>query len=223
VYNFGSSFEGRGDVELALIKYISIGGSLAFAAAVQPGPFQAYLFNRATSIGWKKTLPAALAPLLSDGPIAVLALIVLGRLTPAMQSGLRTAGGLLLLYLAWNAYRLRKSGGRDSLTKNNKAPRTLIEAALVNLLNPNPYIGWALILGPVAVTAWREAPGLGVAVVAAFYTTMIAMLAVLIVLFGGARLLGPGGRRALNWISVVILAALGVYQLWMGARYFAGN
>jgi threonine/homoserine/homoserine lactone efflux protein len=210
-------------LELALIKYIGIGASLAFAAAVQPGPLQAYLFNRATSIGWKKTLPAALAPLLSDGPIAVLALIVLGRLTPAWQSGLRTAGGLLLLYLAWNAFRRRRSSAGNSLKKGDKTPRTLFEAALVNLLNPNPYIGWALILGPVAVAAWGEAPGFGVAVVAAFYTTMIGMLAVLIFLFGGARLLGPGMQRALNWISVVILAALGLYQLWMGTRYFTGN
>lgn len=209
-------------MNLALLKFISIGASLAFAAAVQPGPLQAYLFSRVTSIGWKKTLPAALAPVVSDGPIAVAALLALGRLTPAMQSGLRTAGGLLLLYLAWNTYRQRKNSGRNSAKRGGKTPRTLFEAVMVNLLNPNPYLGWALILGPAAVSAWREAPGLGVAVVAAFYATMVVMLAVLIFLFGGARLLGPGLQRALNVVSVAILAVLGIYQLFLGIRYFAG-
>ena len=40
---------------------------------------------------------AALAPLLSDGPIAALALLVLGRLSLGVQSALRLAGGALLL------------------------------------------------------------------------------------------------------------------------------
>lgn len=207
-------------MELAIVKYLGIGASLAFAAAVQPGPLQAYLFSRATSIGWKKTLPAALAPLLSDGPIAVLALFVLGRLTEAMQSGLRTAGGLLLLYLAWKSFRTG-SDNRETRQRGARTPRTLAEAVLVNLLNPNPYLGWALILGPVAVTAWREAHGLGVVVVASFYAVMVSMLAVLIIIFSGARLLGSGLQRILNLVSAAILTALGLYQLVLGIRYFA--
>jgi threonine/homoserine/homoserine lactone efflux protein len=209
-------------LDLTFLKYVGIGASLAFAAAVQPGPLQAYLLNRVTSIGWRKTLPAAFAPLLSDGPIALLALLVLGQLSPMMQSILRTAGGLLLLYLAWNAFRQWRRNDRDSLKKSKKVPRTFFEAALVNLLNPNPYLGWALILGPVVVAAWQEAPSMGVAVVAAFYATMVSMLAVLIFLFGSARLLGPKLQRGLMLISVVILAGLGIYQLTIGAQYFKG-
>ena len=105
---------------------------------------------------------------------------------------------------------------------SGKVPRTFFEAALVNLLNPNPYLGWALILGPVVVTAWHETPGFGVAVVAAFYATMVSTLAVLIVLFGSARLLGPKLQRGLVLISVVILAGLGVYQLAVGVQYLKG-
>ena len=56
----------------------------------------------------------------------------------------------------------------------------------MNLLNPNPYLGWALVLGPVVVAAWQETPSMGVAVVVAFYATLVSMLAILIFLFGGA-------------------------------------
>lgn len=203
-----------------MLKYIVIGGGLAFAAAVQPGPLQAYLFSRVAAIGWRRTLPAAFAPLLSDGPIALLALLVLGRLSPVMQSALRGAGGVLLLYLAWRAIRRWRRSSPASLERLEKIPRTLLEAALVNLLNPNPYLGWALVLGPVVVAAWQEAPSSGVATVVAFYATMVAILAVLILAFGSTRFLGPKVQRALLLVSGVVLAVLGIYQLVICAQFW---
>jgi threonine/homoserine/homoserine lactone efflux protein len=206
-----------------MVKQIVIGGGLAFAAAVQPGPFQAYLFSRVAAIGWRRTLPASLSPLLSDGPIAFLALFVLGRLSPGMQSALRGAGGVLLLYLAWRALRQWRRHDLGSAEQTGKVPRTLFEAALVNILNPNPYLGWALVLGPVVVTAWRQAPSAGVAVIAAFYATMITTLAVLILVFGTARFLGPTLQRILLLVSGIVLAGLGVYQLAVGVRYITAS
>ena len=204
-----------------MLKYVAIGGSLAFAAAVQPGPLQAYLLSRVTAIGWRRTLPAALAPLLSDGPIAALALLVLGRLSLGVQSALRLAGGALLLYLAWDAYQQWRRDDSPPSEQAMKVPKTLFEAALVNLLNPNPYLGWTLVLGPIVVTAWQEAPSSGIAVVVAFYATMVTTLAVLIVMFGGARLLGARFQRVLMFVSVWILAGLGFYQLAKSVQYFA--
>ena len=203
-----------------MLKYVAIGGSLAFAAAIQPGPFQAYLLSRVTAIGWRRTLPAALAPLLSDGPIALLALLVLGRLSLEVQSVLRLAGGAFLLYLAWGAYQQWRSDDSRPSAQAEKVPKTLIEAALVNLLNPNPYLGWTLILGPIVVGAWQEAPSSGVAVVVAFYATMVTTLAVLIVLFGSAHFLGARFQRVLMLVSVWILAGLGLYQLAKSVQYF---
>lgn len=196
-----------------MLKYAVIGASLAFAAAVQPGPLQAYLLSRVAAIGWRRTLPASLAPLLSDGPIAFLALVVLGRLSPPVQSVLRAAGGALLLYLAWKAFQQWRRHDLGSRARGDKIPRTLLEAALVNVLNPNPYLGWALVLGPIVVAAWEEAPSFGVAVVVAFYATMVTMLAVLILAFGSARFFGPGLQQGLLLVSAVILAGLGIYQL----------
>ena len=52
-----------------MLLYLILGFALAFAAAVQPGPIQAYLVTQALSHGWRRTLPAAFSPLVSDGPI----------------------------------------------------------------------------------------------------------------------------------------------------------
>jgi threonine/homoserine/homoserine lactone efflux protein len=207
-----------------MLKYVVIGGGFAFAAAVQPGPLQAYLFSRVAAIGWRRTLPASLSPLLSDGPIAFIALVVLGRLSPAMQNALRAAGGVLLLYFAWRTLRQWRQGSASSSSRQaGKIPRTLLEAAVVNMLNPNPYLGWTLVLGPVVVAAWRQAPITGVTVVVAFYATLIAMLGVLIFAFGTARFLGPRLQRTLLLVSAVVLAGIGIYQLVVCARWFGAS
>jgi threonine/homoserine/homoserine lactone efflux protein len=206
-----------------MLEHVFIGGGLAFAAAVQPGPLQAYLLSRVAAIGWRQTLPAAFSPLLSDGPIALLALLVLGRLSLEMQSILRAAGGLLLLFLAWKAFQQWRRRKIVSQVQGGKVPRTLLEAALVNVLNPNPYLGWALILGPVVIAAWREAPSAGVAVVVAFYATMVTMLGVSIFAFGSTRFLGARFQRSLLLVSVLILAGIGLYQLLVSIPYFMGT
>ena len=52
--------------------YIAQGLVYGFAAAAQPGPLQTYIISQAVARGWKRALPTALAPLISDGPIILL-------------------------------------------------------------------------------------------------------------------------------------------------------
>ncbi len=85
---------------MTTLGYFSLGATFGFAAAVQPGPTQTFLASRAVANGWRRTLPAALAPLVSDVPIAFVALVVLSRMPPWLLRSLRAAGGVFLLYLA---------------------------------------------------------------------------------------------------------------------------
>lgn len=55
------------------------GVMLGLYAAVIPGPLQAFLLSQTLRVGWKRTLPAALSPLLSDGPIILLFLLLLSQ------------------------------------------------------------------------------------------------------------------------------------------------
>jgi threonine/homoserine/homoserine lactone efflux protein len=197
-----------------MLSYVLIGAGLAFAAAIQPGPLQAFLLSRVATTGWRRTLPACLAPLISDGPIAVVALLFLAQLPLVAQHFLRAAGGGLLLYLAWGALRhWRKPPPAESRASS---PRTVLQAALVNVLNPNPYLGWAFVLGPAILSAWRDRPSAAVALLLAFYGTMVAMLAAQIVLVGTSRFLGPRAQKALVGISAFVLAGLGIFLLGSG-------
>jgi threonine/homoserine/homoserine lactone efflux protein len=97
------------------------------------------------------------------------------------------------------------------------APSSLLRAALVNVLNPNPYISWSLVLGPLLLKGWREAPSHGVALLAGFYGVMVLSLAGTIALFAAARNLGPRVNRVLIGLSSLALACFGCYLLFGSA------
>jgi len=195
--------------------YLLLGVTLGFVASVQPGPFIAFLIAQTVSGGWRRALPAAAAPILSDGPIAVAALVVLTHVPPGLIHWLRVLGGAFLLFLAFGAARSWRRYD-PAAPQASSAGRGFLQAATVNFLNPGAYIGWSLVLGPLLLKGWHEAPARGVAVVAGFYGTMIATNAAVVLVFGLARGLGPRVNRALIGVSALALAALGVYQLWLG-------
>ena len=198
--------------------YIVQGVAYGFAAAVQPGPLQTYLITQALLKGWRRTLLAAFAPLLSDGPIIVLCLLVISQVPPWLQRFLYVAGGLFVLFLAYQAYRSWRDFNLQLQTVTHSTQQSLLQAALVNLLAPGPYLFWSLVTGPILLSGWREAPIYGMSFLAGFYLTMILILEAIIVLFGAARQFGPGVSRVLLGVSAVALLCFGLYQLWMGIR-----
>ncbi len=198
-----------------MFEYFLIGSGFAFAAAVQPGPLQAFLFASVTQKGWKKTLPASFAPLLSDGPIALLMLLLLKNLPEIMKPILQSAGGLFLLFISYQTFLVWRKNEINNDSKSS-APSTIIEAAIVNILNPNPYIGWSLVLGPSLLNAWQKNPAYGVVLIASFYLTMIICLAGIIFIFGTSGKLNTHQKKILSMISIVILALLGMYQISSG-------
>ncbi|MCP4900684.1 MAG: LysE family transporter [bacterium] len=196
-----------------MIEYILISSSFAFAASVQPGPLQAFLLARVAEGGWKQTLPASLAPLISDGPIAALVMVILFQVPGNFERVLRAGGGIVLIWFALRAFAQWRRSLDDTKSNVGSAPRTLIQAVFVNLINPGPYLGWSLVLGPLVIEAWAKAPMYAIALVGAFYAVLVLSLAVFILLVGTTSFLGPRGRRALVLVSAVALAILGIYQL----------
>lgn len=189
---------------------------LGLPAAAQPGPFQAYLLAQTMKNGWRRTLPAAFAPLLSDGPIILLVVLLLTQLPPALLRLLQIAGALFLLYLGWRAIQAFRYAGVAAATSAAASRQSMLEAALMNLLNPNPYIYWATVTGPILVTAWRASPAHALAFLLGFYGTLIGGLLAVVLLFGGARQLGPRITRTLTLVSAFALVAFGLYQLTLG-------
>jgi threonine/homoserine/homoserine lactone efflux protein len=173
--------------------------------------------------GWRRTLPAAFAPLISDGPIALVALLLLSYLPDVFRDLLQLAGGFLLLTFAWSSFSSWKNYQETKSAESQSTPKTILQAALVNLLNPNPYLGWSLVMGPSVLTAWNEGPRFAVILLLSFYITMISISLLLIALMGTTRLLGSTARRKLTLISALLLGALGTYFVIHAGWKLAGN
>lgn len=199
-----------------MIAYLLLGAGYGLAAAAQPGPFQAYVIAQTLAHGWRSVLPVTLAPLLSDGPIVALALLLLSRFPPGWQRGLSVVGGAFALYLAVGTFRAWRAYDAEAAARPRDARQTVVTAALTNLLSPGPYLYWALVAGPILLEGWRLAPRYGVGFVAGFYGAMLGCLVALIWLFDRARRLGPRISRALLALSALMLAGFGGYQVWRG-------
>jgi len=204
-----------------MLPYLVQGFAYGVAAAVQPGPFLTYLISLTLRSGWRRALPAVFAPLISDVPIITLVLFVLSHIPAWWVQVLRIAGGGFLLYLALNALRAWRDYDPQAI-QTPRAANNLLRAALVNLLNPNPYIYWSLVLGPLLLTGWREAPANGVVFLLVFYLTMISGMAGIMLLFAFTRRLGPQVSRALLGLSALALAGFGLYQIWVGFNAYWG-
>ena len=199
--------------------YLLQGIGYGIAAASQPGPFQTYLISQTLTRGWKRTLPAALAPLVSDGPIILICVLVLSQVPVWMQRILYIAGGLFILYLAYGTYNSWKNFDSRLPSLETGTQQSILKAALMNALSPGPYIFWTLVTGPILLKGWRETPVNGIGFLIGFYVTLISSLAALILIFGTAAKLGPKFNRMLLGISAIALTCFGLYQLWLGIFY----
>ncbi|MBW1798154.1 MAG: LysE family transporter, partial [Deltaproteobacteria bacterium] len=192
------------------------GAALSLPAAIMPGPFQAFLISQALKNGWKRTLPVALAPLVTDGPIIALVLFILTQTPQWFLDILRIAGGLFILYLARGVFVVLKTPCPTPEPSGHGARQTLLNAIVLNFLNPNPYIFWSVVAGPIMLSGWRESARLGIAFIVGFYGTFVCILVVLIIVFATAGRLNPKVNRILTAITGVALAVFGVYQITVG-------
>lgn len=200
-----------------MLGFFVQGFSLGLSGAASPGPFQAYLINQSLKLGWRRALPVALAPLVSDGPIILLMLLVLTQLPPGVLRAIQIAGGLFVIYLAWKAFQgWRTFKLVEAALPEGEQGRSLLGAIGMNFLSPGPYIYWSMVSGPVLVRGWQISPAHGVTFLGGFYAAMVGGLALLVILFGAARQLGPKVNRALLGISALALFGFGLYQLWQG-------
>jgi len=199
-----------------LFFYLIQGATLALPATLMPGPFQAFLISYALRNGWRRTLPAAFAPILTDGPVIILVLVVLTKTPQWSLHILHVAGGFVILYLAWRIFISLKSQTNEIKPIRNAGNKTLLGAVALNILNPNPYIFWSVVAGPILLEGWRQSKSMGIGFVTGFYGTFVLSLAVFILMFGTVGKINPRLNRILSIISAWALLTFGLYELTTG-------
>lgn len=207
-----------------MFLYLLQGLTLGLSAAATPGPFQAFLLSQSARIGWRRSLPAAFSPLLTDAPIILLMVLMLSSMPGWLIDGLRLAGGLFLLYLAAKAF---TTAGKSSPEPASARPvaATIIQAATINILNPNPYIFWSLVGGPVLLECWHKGMPYCLAFLFGMYGALTGGCACLIILFATAARLEQKFNSILLYISAAALGLFGIFQFTAAlsgiARHFS--
>ena len=196
--------------------YLIQGIGFGFAAASQIGPFQTFLISQALTRGWKRALPGAFAPFISDGPIVLLSVLVLSQLPEWAQRAMYIFGGLFVLYLAYGSFKAWRNFDETLAHPELSGQQTIFKAALTNALSPGAYLFWMFVTGPILVRGWRETPINGLGLLIGFYVTFILCLIAMIIVFGAASRFGPKLNRALLGLSCIVLFGFGLYQLWKG-------
>lgn len=181
---------------------------------------QAFLISQTLAFGWQRTALASLSPLLSDAPIIALAIFVLSHVPSVFIQALQIVGGIYLFYLALSAIKTYKTYDAGEVLHPPSGQSTLFKAAIVNLLNPNPYLAWSLVMGPLLLKAWHEAPINGIVLLIGFYATLILGLFGTIVLIAAFKNLGARINRILIGVSGIALGGFGLYALWAGIQGF---
>jgi threonine/homoserine/homoserine lactone efflux protein len=198
----------------AIFSLFTQGATLGFSAAASPGPFQAFLLSRAARAGWRRTLPLALAPLVSDVPIVALVLLALTRVPAGLLRGLDVAGGLLLLWLAWRGLFTNGDEGPGPAPAEGRG--AFLQAVLVNATGPGPWVFWSTVCGPILAGAWKGSPAGALAFLLGFYGMLVGGKAAIVAAFGLAGRIGPRAARALALASAAAMAVMGALQLWRG-------
>ncbi len=205
-----------------MIPFLIQGLTLGFSAAVTPGPFQAFLFAESVRRGWRRAWPSALAPLLSDGPIIALIVLVLARTPFWLVAAIRLIGGGYLLLLAVQMFRAAAVLGEAPPDPAGVSPQSLLRAALVNASSPGPYLFWGLLAGPILLDGWRSSPPQGLSFLLGFYGTLIGGSTALVAFFSIAGRSGTALRRVLIQIGGLLMFGFGLFQIAGGLQGLGG-
>lgn len=207
----------------AIFSLFTQGVTLGFSAAASPGPFQAFLLAQASRHGVRRTLPLALAPLLSDGPIVAVILLALTRVPEGFLRGLEVAGGVFLIWLAWGSWNTAGETGGAPATAPEGTGGSFLRAVVVNAAGPGPWIFWSTVCGPILVEAWSAGPARAVAFLAGFYLLLVGGKAALVLAFGLAGRIGPRTARGLGRAAAAGMAGMGALQLLRGLSGLPGG
>ncbi|MDM8518606.1 LysE family transporter [Anaerolineales bacterium HSG6] len=199
-----------------MFSYLLQGMILGFSASVTPGPFLAFLLSQTLQNGWRRALPATFAPLISDGPIIFLVMVVLTQTPDNFLNIIQILGGFFLLYLAKGAWQAAQQEIQLTESVTDSIPRTMLKGAMMNALSPGPYIFWSILAGPIVLEGWRQSPALGLSFVVGFYVTIIAGFMGFVFLVAATSQVNPNLNKRLSQVAAVALLLFGLVQISTG-------
>ena len=185
-----------------------IGIGLGLAAGISPGPLLTLVISTTLERGFRAGTRIAIAPLITDAPIIVVTLLILRQLPSLWLHLIAVLGGCVIIYIGVQTWRSAEVRHREEHSVSGSTD--LLRGALVNLLNPHPWLFWATVQGPLLIAGWRRHPAVGIAFVSAFYVAIVGSK------IGLAWVVARGRRGLPGPWQHALLIACGVLLIGMG-------
>jgi threonine/homoserine/homoserine lactone efflux protein len=160
--------------------------------------------------GSREGCKVALAPLVTDAPIIVIAVALASQAAEwqVALAALSITGSIYVLYLAVDTLRWHQV----DVSSTQQQPNSWLRGVMANLLSPNPWLFWMTIgaatLAQAMTSSWLAAAAfLGV-----FYLLLVGIKLVVAVLAGRSRTFLKGRvYQAIMWVlglTLIVFAVL---------------
>ena len=143
-------------VETNLILGLAIAGAtLGIVEGIKPGPLLTMVIRETLSGGLRAGLWTAAAPIFTDGPLVIFSLFAAAWIAtnPSALLVITLAGAIFLAQMGYECF------GLEPPNMDEEAPPptgSFLRGVITNLLNPNVYVFWFLIGGPLMASAADE-------------------------------------------------------------------
>ena len=187
-----------------MLSALAAGTLFGLSAGFVPGPLLTLVLTQTLRHGVREGVKVATAPLITDLPIILASLFVLARLSDfGLLLGLISlTGSGYVLYLAWEAFRT----GPVTLEDSPDQARSVRKGAILNAMNPHPYIFWATVGGPFVLRSAQEGLPAPLLFLLGFYLCLVGSKVLLAVLVGKSRafLTGRGYIRTMRILGCLL-------------------
>jgi len=202
-----------------MATYLLIGTLLGLSAGFAPGPMVALVISETLQHNIKAGIKVAFSPLLTDLPIIVLTLLVLGKLSNfhSILGVISLIGGMVLIYMGYQCFRAKNL----QVKLGEKNSNSLTKGTMVNLLNPHPYLFWLSVGGPTVTKAMAHGMMPAASFILGFYFFLTGSKIALAIMVGKSRAFLNGkwqiySRRSLAiflWFFALVLFREGLTLL----------
>lgn len=195
-------------------QYLIFGIVLGLSAGFSPGPLMTLVVAETLQHNIRSGIKVALAPLVTDFPIVLIALFLLTRLADfhAVLGFMSLAGAAFLVYLGWQS--LQAHSVEVDVRAIN--PRPLLKGILTNFLSPHPYLFWISVGGPLTTRAFHFHAGAALLFIGGFYVCLVGAKVVLAIIVAKSKkfLSGFWYTRIVKALGMllIVLAGLLLYE-----------
>jgi len=165
------------------LTMLAAGLTLGFSAGISPGPLLALTISETLKFGTKTGFKVAAVPLLTDTPIVIGSIYLLSELSELNNvfAAISIVGSIFLVIFGFESLLTKPDFG-----KSKSRFSSVQKAIIANYLNPNPYIFWIAVGGPLFVSALAVSLWNAIVFIFTFYFILIGSKMLVVVI--GAKM-----------------------------------